>query len=73
MTPTGQISNSWEFDRFCQERSALFTRIAKLKLLMTVLPPPGESLSEILVTLFEHLDLALPEASNPEPHVDVSR
>lgn len=40
---------------------------------MTVLPPPGESLPEILATLFEHLDLALPEASDSEPHVDVSR
>ena len=54
MTPTGQISNSWESDRLCQERHALFP---ELKLLMAILSP-GESLPEVLVTLLENLDLA---------------
>ena len=55
MTPAGQISNSWESDRLCQERRALSS---ELKLLMAILSP-GESLPEVLVTLLKNLDLAL--------------
>ena len=69
MTPTGQISNSWESDKLCQEGCALFS---KLKLPMAFLSP-GESLPEVLVTLLEKLDLALLKQHNPEYHVDVSR